>query len=98
MTTTAAASPDRPTLPTTIPVLETERLRLRPFTATDAAAVRHLAGAPEVAATTLNIPFPYPEGAAEAWIAGQATAAAEGRTFAWAIVRRTDDEVLGAVT
>jgi [ribosomal protein S5]-alanine N-acetyltransferase len=101
MTSTAAGSPGRstlPTVPTAIPVLETERLRLRPFTAADAAAVRRLAGAPEVAATTLGIPHPYPEGAAEAWIAGHPAAAAEGRTFAWAVVRRTDEEVLGAVT
>lgn len=98
MTTTAAESPGRPTLPTVIPVLETERLRLRPFTAADAAAVRRLAGAPEVAATTLGVPHPYPEGAAEPWIAGHATAAAEGRTFVWAVVRRTDGELLGAVT
>lgn len=81
----------------TIPVLETERLRLRPFVPPDAVAVRRLAGAPEVAATTLNIPHPYPQGAAEQWIGGHATAAVEGRGFTWAIVRQADDELLGAV-
>ncbi len=94
-TTTTAASPG---LPAVIPVLETERLCLRPFVPADAVAVRRLAGAPEVAATTLNIPHPYPEGAAEAWIAGHATAAAEGRTLAWAIVRRDGNALLGAIT
>ncbi|MDQ3702299.1 MAG: GNAT family N-acetyltransferase [Chloroflexota bacterium] len=83
--------------PSTILVLETARLRLRPFAPTDAVAVRRLAGAPEVAATTLNIPHPYPEGAAEQWIGGHTAAAAEGRGFTWAIVRQADDELLGAV-
>ena len=51
-----------------IPVLETGRLRLRPFTPADADAVRAFAGAQEVGETTLNLPHPYPPGAAAAWI------------------------------
>jgi ribosomal-protein-alanine N-acetyltransferase len=85
-------------VPSAIPVLETARLRLRPFTPADAPTVRRLAGAPEVAATTLNIPHPYPQGAAERWIATHAGAAAEGGAFVWAIVRRDDDHLLGAVS
>lgn len=50
------------------PVLETGCLRLRPFTPADADAVRALAGAREVGETTLNLPHPYPPGAATAWI------------------------------
>ena len=51
------------------PELQTPRLRLRPFTAADAAEVRRQAGDARVAAMASAIPHPYPEGAAEAWIA-----------------------------
>jgi [ribosomal protein S5]-alanine N-acetyltransferase len=40
------------------PTLETTRLVLRPFALDDAGDVQRLAGAPEVADTTLNIPPP----------------------------------------
>src|SRR5579859_2411167 len=81
-----------------IPVLETNRLQLRPFVSSDAATVQTLAGAPEVAATTLNIPHPYPEGAAETWINGLAERANGGHSFAWAIIQRNDEELIGAIS
>jgi RimJ/RimL family protein N-acetyltransferase len=81
----------------TLPTLETGRLTLRPFTLADAGRVRELAGAPEVAATTLNIPHPYPEGAAEGWIGAHAAAAEKGEGFSWAMVRKADDLLLGAI-
>ena len=79
-----------------IPELQTERLLLRPFQATDAPAVQTLASAAEVAATTL-VPHPYPEGAAAAWIASHAEAAARGERFEWAIERRADRALLGVI-
>jgi RimJ/RimL family protein N-acetyltransferase len=51
-----------------IPTLQTAHLVLRPFTADDAPAVQRLAGAHEVASTTLTIPHPYEDGMAEEWI------------------------------
>ncbi len=81
-----------------IPVIQTSRLRLRPFAPDDAPRVRELAGAREVAATTLNIPHPYPEGAGEAWIGGHEAAAESGDAFAWAVTRGSDGALLGAIS
>ena len=47
------------------PVLETERLLLRPLTPDDAATVARLAGNREIAHTTISIPHPYSED--QAW-------------------------------
>ncbi len=80
-----------------IPTLTTERLMLRPFAVEDAPRVQALAGAVEVAATTLNLPHPYPEGAAAAWIGTHAAAAIEGSAVTWAIVRATDALLIGAI-
>src|SRR5882724_11959906 len=83
---------------TPIPILLTERLRLRPFTLEDAPAVRVLAGAAEVADMLLYVPHPYPEGFAERWIGAQRTAAERGDQRAWAITLRSDQTLIGSIT
>lgn len=78
-------------------LLSTTRLCLRPFNLEDAPHVQRLAGAPEVAATTLLIPHPYPDGAAEAWISAHDDARAAGRDYTFAVVQSSDNTLVGAV-
>ena len=48
----------------TFPVLESERLLLRGFIPSDAAAVQQLEGVFEIADTTMNLPHPDEDGMA----------------------------------
>ncbi len=77
--------------------LETPRLAIRPFTLADAPAIQRLAGAREVAAGTLRIPHPYPEGAAEAWVLSRRGAFDRDEELSLAIARPEDGAVLGAI-
>lgn len=78
----------------THPEIETERLLLRPFRLADAPEVQRLAGAREVAAGTLTIPHPYPDGAAEEWISSTAQNA---DAVDFAIERFEDGALIGAI-
>lgn len=81
----------------TIPALKTDRLRLRALRQADADRVTFLLQTPEVADTTLNVPYPYPREAAEAWIAGRNEAAREKNDLSWAISRKDDDLLIGVI-
>ena len=82
---------------TSIPTLDTERLVLRAFVRADAPIVQRLVSERVIADTTLNIPHPYPEGGAETWIDTHERQwqAREGVHFA--VVRRGDHALLGAM-
>ncbi|WP_336605205.1 GNAT family N-acetyltransferase [Sulfoacidibacillus ferrooxidans] len=77
--------------------LYSDNLILRPFELDDAQRVRELAGDYEIAKTTLNIPHPYPEGAAEAFINRSHEVAKEGTHYDFAIVRKHDNALVGAI-
>ena len=70
---------------------------LRPFGLRDAPRVQLLAGEREVAAMTALIPHPYPDGAAEAWIGGQAREQAAGREYTYAVTSSDDGTLVGAI-
>jgi RimJ/RimL family protein N-acetyltransferase len=70
---------------------------LRPFGLRDAPRVQLLAGEREVAAMTALIPHPYPDGAAEAWIAGQVREQAAGQEYTYAVTSSDDGTLVGAI-
>ena len=80
-----------------LPVLETARLRLRPYALSDAANLQRLAGEKAVAATTLNIPHPYPDGAAEEWIASHPARWIAHQGLVLAITLKNTGELLGSI-
>lgn len=79
------------------PVLDTERLILRPFELSDACRVQTLAGAYEIYRPTLNIPHPYEDGIAEKWIASHASRFYAGQGVDLAITLESDGLLIGAI-
>jgi len=75
--------------------LETARLDLRMFELSDAAAVQQLAGSQEVARTTLAVPHPYPDGAAETWIEAVRQSSGSGDHYAFAMITKDEGTLIG---
>jgi RimJ/RimL family protein N-acetyltransferase len=73
-------------------VIETDRLVLRPFTLEDAPALAPIIGQREVASQLPSIPHPLPPGGAEEWIRDAS------RSVTFAVVRRADDVLMGAIS
>lgn len=63
----------------------------------DAPRVQQLAGDKAIAATTSLIPHPYPDGEAERWISAHAASFAAGASARFAITRRDDHLLIGAI-
>jgi ribosomal-protein-alanine N-acetyltransferase len=87
--------PDR--FPTPQPTLTTAQLTLRPFTLADAPDVERHVSDRDIAAMTLSIPHPYPEGGAEKWISTVAAKNDDGRVASFAIVERESGTLAGAI-
>lgn len=79
------------------PTLTTDRIILRPFQRNDGPRVQLLAGDELVAATTLNLPHPYPEGLAEEWIATHEDEFIQRKSVIFAICLKPDGKLIGAV-
>lgn len=79
------------------PVLETDRLRLRPLASRDAPAVAELAGRREIWQTTLNIPHPYEPAMAVEWIAGHEPAFRRLQLVNFGLFERPTGDLVGTV-
>ncbi len=79
-----------------IPTLHAARIMLSPFTMADAPLVQRYAGDARIAATTFFVPHPYPDGAAESWIATHLPQFLEKSNLTLAI-RSRDGELRGAI-
>jgi RimJ/RimL family protein N-acetyltransferase len=79
------------------PTLHTARLVLGAFEPADAPELRRLAGAREVADTTLSIPHPYDLDHARAWIGHQRRESVRGRATNFAIRQAAGAVLIGCV-
>ncbi|PWQ92804.1 GNAT family N-acetyltransferase [Leucothrix pacifica] len=79
------------------PSLKTTGYYLRPFRADDADTVQLLAADKRISEMVSNIPHPYPEGAALAWINSHRPAWDERSQASFAIVDKANHQLLGAI-
>lgn len=80
-----------------LPTLTTDRLLLRRFDLADAPEIQILASDARIAAYTLTIPHPYPEGAALEFINRTHERAAQGIAIQLAVTLKADQAVIGSV-
>lgn len=76
----------------------TERLRLRAFKADDAEVVHKLAGAFEIADTTLCIPHPYERSQADEWITSHKKRFEDKIEIVFAITLKLDSQLIGSIS
>ncbi len=79
------------------PILETERVLLRPFVDIDAPRIAELAGDKAVSDTTLRIPYPYSEAKALEWIGTHQSIRDRELAIFYAIDLKESVELIGSV-
>ncbi len=75
----------------------TERLLLNPLAEADLPDIMHLANNPEIAAVTLNIPYPYTEASARFWLELGARGRREGNRHLFAIRKKDTHQFMGGI-
>jgi [ribosomal protein S5]-alanine N-acetyltransferase len=80
-----------------IPTLDTERLRLRALEMRDASTITALLQERDIALTAANIPYPFEEIDARAWVRGASETLFMGHSYTFAITRREDSAFMGAI-
>lgn len=81
-----------------VPVVEGDRVRLRPLGEDDVPRLVEACSDPTITWYLAHIPDPYTEDDARRWITQVGLDAALGRAVAWAIADRADDRLLGQVS
>lgn len=79
------------------PVLTSGRLVLRPFESTDADRVQEICSDRKIAATTRNVPYPYPDGGARFWIESHRELWSSGNAAVFAICLDDPGCLVGAI-
>lgn len=79
------------------PVIETKRLRLRAFKIADIARLVQLAGDPDIAKTTANLPHPYTEHDAIDWLSRAYRAFQANTGYSFAVALRPTDDLIGGM-
>ncbi len=80
-----------------IPVIETAKLRLRPFILKDSHRVQLLAGDEAIASGAINIPHPYLSGVAESWISSHENEFLNGNSLILAISLKDTGLLIGSI-
>lgn len=80
-----------------IVVLETPRLLLRPLQTSDVRTMQQLLNHREITDTMEDYPYPYPVEAAYSTVAWSERAPRQGKGFGWAITRKDDRQMIGAI-
>jgi RimJ/RimL family protein N-acetyltransferase len=81
-----------------IPLLQTNRLLLRPFRSEDQSALLLLISEKEVAATTLRIPHPCTLRDVQDWLATHGQEYERRETIRWAVCLRHSDTLVGGIS
>ncbi|MEM6845777.1 MAG: GNAT family N-acetyltransferase [Bacteroidota bacterium] len=80
-----------------LPILRSNSLTLRPFVREDLPSVLVLVQDKDVAATTLNIPYPCTEEAINDWFRLQQQQLEEGKVLRWAVCLTKTNELIGTI-
>ncbi|HEY80869.1 MAG TPA: N-acetyltransferase [Anaerolineae bacterium] len=79
------------------PTLETSRLILRPFREADIPDIVALLQERDIHRMITDIPYPYSEQNAREWLAHQQKSREEGTEYTFAVMRKEDQQLLGAI-
>ncbi|MFC2038342.1 GNAT family N-acetyltransferase [Chloroflexota bacterium] len=79
------------------PIIETDRLILRPFELDDAPVIRRFIGDWDVSNTLQNVPYPYEDGMAETWIKTSDERFKRGESLNFAITHQGHGKLIGSI-